>query len=177
MGTLWNHAVLKALILTGNHWGIAVLLFVAVFVGAETLHEAQVALSQELVRKSKDENIKKWSIKAEEAPLMMTEMQQKHIDSPDAKQIGVEANARHVTDVRGVLQSAWPLTPGRSSHPELLLQLRAACWVGSEDAVDVTVQLGGGHLCLPPQNVFHQSVVDENILLLQTQTEVVPETL
>lgn len=91
MRTLWNHAVLKALILTGNHWGIAVLLFVAVFVGAETLHEAQVALSQELARKSKDENIKKWSIKAEEAPLMMNEMQHEHIDSPDAKRIGAEA--------------------------------------------------------------------------------------
>lgn len=37
-------------ILTGNHWGIAVLLLVAVFVGTEALHKAQVALSQELVR-------------------------------------------------------------------------------------------------------------------------------
>lgn len=40
--------------LTGNHGGIAVLLFVAVFVGAETLHVAQVALSQELVGGSRD---------------------------------------------------------------------------------------------------------------------------
>ncbi len=37
-------------ILTGNHWGIAVLLLVAVFVGTEALHKACVALSQKLVK-------------------------------------------------------------------------------------------------------------------------------
>lgn len=58
------------------------------------------------------------------------------------------------------------VTPGRIPHPELLLQLCAACWVGLEDAIDVTVQLGGGHLRLSPQNVFHKSIVDKNILLL-----------
>lgn len=56
---------------------------------------------------------------------------------------------------------------GGASHPELLLQLRAARRVGREDAADVSVQLRGRHLRVPPQNVFHQSVVDENVLLLR----------
>lgn len=55
---------------------------------------------------------------------------------------------------------------GGAAHPELLLQRRAARGVGREDAVDVSVQLRGGHLCLSAQNVLHQSVVDENVLLL-----------
>lgn len=55
--THWNRTAFKATLLTGNHWGIAVFLLVAVFVGAETLHEAQVALSQELAKWSKDNNI------------------------------------------------------------------------------------------------------------------------
>lgn len=57
-------------------------------------------------------------------------------------------------------------TPRRFTHPELLLQLCAACRVGREDAVDITVQLPGRHLCLSAQDVLHQSIVDENILLL-----------
>lgn len=61
------------------------------------------------------------------------------------------------------------MTPRRFPHPELLLQLRAACRTGCEDAVDVTVQLRGGHLGLSPQNVLHQSIVDENVLFLQRQ--------
>ena len=58
-------------------------------------------------------------------------------------------------------------TPRRFTHPELLLQQRAACRVGREDAVDITVQLPGGHLCLSAHDGLHQSVVDENILLLR----------
>lgn len=40
-------------VLTWNHWGIAVLLLVAVLVGTEAFHEAQVALSQKLGRDRK----------------------------------------------------------------------------------------------------------------------------
>lgn len=58
-------------------------------------------------------------------------------------------------------------TPRGFTHPELLLQLCAACRIGREDAVDVSVQLRGGHLRLSAQDVLHQSVVDENILLLR----------
>lgn len=52
-------------ILTGNHWGIAVLLLVAVFVGTEALHKAQVALSQKLARdkankRSEDSDFSSW---------------------------------------------------------------------------------------------------------------------
>lgn len=61
---------------------------------------------------------------------------------------------------------------GRFSHPELLLQLRAARGIGCEDAVDITMQLRGGHLRLSPQNVFHQSIVDEHILFLQSENGV-----
>lgn len=58
-------------------------------------------------------------------------------------------------------------TPRGFTHPKLFLQLRATCRVGREDAVDVTVQLAGRHLCLSAQDVLHQSIVDENILLLR----------
>lgn len=40
---------------------------------------------------------------------MMNVMQCKRIDSPDADRTGVYANPRHVTDVRGVLESGSPL--------------------------------------------------------------------
>lgn len=60
-----NRAAFKARLLTGNHRGIAVFLFVAVFVGAETLHEAQVALSQELAKT----RISKMSDQSERLPV------------------------------------------------------------------------------------------------------------
>lgn len=62
-------------------------------------------------------------------------------------------------------------TPRRFTHPELLLQLCAACRVGRKDAVDVTVQLRGRNLRLSTQDVFHQSIVDKNILLLSGDSE------
>lgn len=162
METGWNHAVLQAMILTGNHWGIAVLLFVAVFVGTETLHEAQVALSQELARWSKDKKLKNGRSKRKN----------RRWGGRDSPEFTPALVMRPMSEVFSSQRD--PPPPGRMSHPELLLQLRAACWVGREDAVDVSVQLGGGHLCLSPQNVFHQSIVDENVLLLQTQNEEVP---
>jgi len=58
-------------------------------------------------------------------------------------------------------------TPRRFTHPELLLQQRAACRVGREDAVDITMQLPSGHLRLSAHDGLHQSIVDENILLLR----------
>lgn len=42
----------KDALLTGNHRGVAVLFLVAVFVGAEALHKACVALRQQLVREN-----------------------------------------------------------------------------------------------------------------------------
>lgn len=58
-------------------------------------------------------------------------------------------------------------SPRVFTHPELLLQLRAAGRVGREDAVDVTVQLPGRDLRLSAHDVLHYSVMDENVLLLR----------
>ena len=52
------------------------------------------------------------------------------------------------------------------THSELLLQARAAGGAGLQDAIDVGVELPGGDLRLLDENGLHQSIVDEDILLL-----------
>lgn len=58
-----------------------------------------------------------------------------------------------------------------SPHLELLLQSCFAPWAQRQDVVDITVELTGGHLCFLPKNDFHQGIVDEDILLLNTQRQ------
>lgn len=85
---------------------------------------------------AKDKNIQNGLTKAEESPLKTAVMQHEQIDSPDADRTRVYSKPRQ--DCCRVCAGV-SVTPGRISHPELLLQLRAACWVGREDAVNVTV--------------------------------------
>lgn len=88
-----------------------------------------------------------------------------------ANKLLVRGPSRFQLPVQTADVDSWPKgtcqTPRGFTHPELLFQLCAACGTGREDAVDITVQLWGGHLCLSAQDVLHQSIVDENILLLR----------
>lgn len=59
----------------------------------------------------------------------------------------------------------------RFTHPELFLQASAPSWVGRQNAVDITVKLPDRHLCLFAQDGLHQSIMDENVLLLKEKTQ------